>query len=131
MSQVLTEEVIVRSAERDVVVIAVRKVMINLDTMTGIVQNVTITEKTPMRDTMDQDMSVNDPVTDLTAVTVNKNIDIRSKLFKHWLNLNLVDMTQLTQKEIGLIKREAIGSATLEIPNTHVKRRNLTFILTL
>jgi len=131
MSHVLTEEVIVRSAERDVGVIAVRKVMINLDTMTGIVQNVTITEKTPMRDTMDQDMSVNDPVTDLTAVTVNKNIDIRSKLFKHWLNLNLVDMTQLTQKEIGLIKREAIGSATLEIPNTHVKRRNLTFILTL
>ena len=126
MSHVLTEEVIVRSAERDVGVIAVRKVMINLDTMTGIVQNVTITEKTPMRDTMDQDMSVNDPVTDLTAVTVNKN-----KLFKHWLNLNVVDMTQLTQKEIGLIKREAIGSATLEIPNTHVKRRNLTFILTL
>jgi len=131
MSHVLTEEVIVRSAERDVGVIAVRKVMINLDTMTGIVQNVTITEKTPMRDTMDQDMSVNDPVTDLTAVTVNKNIDIRSKLFKHWLNLNLVDVTQLTQKEIGLIKREAIGTATLEIPNTHVKRRNLTFILTL
>lgn len=105
MSHVLTEEVIVRSAERDVGVIAVRKVMINLDTMTGIVQNVTITEKTPMRDTMDQDMSVNDPVTDLTAVTVNKNIDIRSKLFKHWLNLNLDDVTQLTQKEIGLIKR--------------------------
>jgi len=131
MSHVLTEEVIVRSAERDVGVIAVRKVMINLDTMTGIVQNVTSTEKTPMRDTMDQDMSVNDPVTDLTAVTVNKNIDIRSKLFKHWLNLNLVDVTQLTQKEIGLIKREAIGTATLEIPNTHVKRRNLTFILTL
>lgn len=131
MSHVLTEEVIVRSAERDVGVIAVRKVMINLDTMTGIVQNVTITEKTPMRDTMDQDMSVNDPVTDLTAVTVNKNIDIRSKLFKHWLNLNLDDVTQLTQKEIGLIKREAIGTATLEIPNTHVKRRNLTFILTL
>ena len=131
MSHVLTEEVIVRSAERDVGVIAVRKVMINLDTMTGIVQNVTITEKTPMRDTMDQDMSVNDPVTDLTAVTVNKNIDIRSKLFKHWLNLNLVDVTQLTQKEIGHLKREAIGTATLEIPNTHVKRRNLTFILTL